>query len=66
MRLTHLVLYNIGPFRGRHIIDLSHTNNSTGFAFFAENGRGKTTVYNAMRWCLFGEVRERAKTIAGK
>jgi DNA sulfur modification protein DndD len=66
MRLTHLVLSNIGPFRGRHIIDLNHSKDSTGFAIFAENGRGKTTVYNAMRWCLFGEVRERAKTVAGK
>jgi DNA sulfur modification protein DndD len=66
MRLTQLVLSNIGPFRGRHFIDLNHTSDSTGFAIFAENGRGKTTLYNAMRWCLFGEVRERAKTVAGK
>ena len=33
---------------------------------FAENNRGKTSIYNAMRWCLFGQVSERAKTVAGK
>ena len=66
MRLTHLVISNIGPYRERQTIDLQTDTSATGYAFFAENGRGKTTIYNAMRWCLFGEVRDRAKTVAGK
>jgi len=66
MRLTHLILSNIGPFRGTHIIDLTTPNTSTGYAFFAKNTRGKTTIYNAMRWCLFGEARGRGKIINGK
>ena len=66
MKLTHLIISNIGPFRGRHIIDLQTDNLATGYAFFAENGRGKTSIYNAMRWCLFGRVKDRAKTVAGK
>ena len=66
MRLTHLILSNIGPFRGTHVIDLTTPNTSTGYAFFAKNTRGKTTIYNAMRWCLFGEARGRGKIINGK
>ena len=66
MRLTHLVISNIGPYRERQTIDLQTDTSATGYAFFAENGRGKTTIYNAMRWCLFGEVRDRAKTVGGK
>ena len=65
MKLQYLILSNIGPFRGRHTVDLNSDNESTGYAFFAENGRGKTSIYNAMRWCLLGEVSERAKTIGG-
>ena len=65
MKLQYLILSNIGPFRGRHTVDLNSDNESTGYAFFAENGRGKTSIYNAMRWCLFGEVSERAKTVGG-
>jgi DNA sulfur modification protein DndD len=66
MRLTHLILSNIGPFRGSHIIDLTTEKKCTGFAFFAANGRGKTSLYNAMRWCLWGEVRSRVRATAGK
>ena len=66
MRLTHLILRNIGPFRDPPLISLETEKKATGYAFFADNGRGKTSIYNAMRWCLFGEVRERATTVNGK
>jgi len=66
MRLTHLILRNIGPFRNPPAISLESEKNATGYAFFADNGRGKTSIYNAMRWCLFGEVRGRATTAGGK
>lgn len=36
-----------------------------GFAFFAENGRGKTSLYNAMRWALWGEVLPRVRALMG-
>jgi len=46
---------------------LSGVEDSTAFAFFgSKNGRGKTSLYNAMRWCLFGEVVERAKAVSGQ
>ena len=66
MRLTHLILRNIGPFRDPPPISLETDKSATGYAFFADNGRGKTSIYNAMRWCLFGEVRGRATTVKGK
>ena len=66
MNLKALYLFNIGPFRGRYPINFQSANGGNGFAFFAENNRGKTSIYNAMRWCLFGQVSERAKTVAGK
>ena len=65
MKLQHLVLFNIGPFRERHIIDFSSDSSSTGYAFFAANGRGKTSIYNAMKWCLFGEVKTRVRATTG-
>lgn len=64
MRLHYLVLSDIGPFRGRHIFDFSTEDEQTsGFAFFAKNGRGKTTIYNAMKWALFGHVRRKSKLV---
>jgi len=65
LRLQYLVLHNIGPFRGRQIIDLNTDKSDTGYAFFAANGRGKTSIYNAMRWCLFGEVKTRVRAGSG-
>jgi len=63
MRLTYLVLSDIGPFRGRHIFDFSSKDARSGYAFFAKNGRGKTTIYNAMKWALFGKVRRKSKLV---
>lgn len=65
MKLKHLILRNFGPFRKSEPISLESDKSVTGYAFFADNGRGKTSIYNALRWCLFGEVRERAKTVGG-
>ena len=65
MKLQYLVLSNIGPFLGAHTIDLTTKKNTTGYAFFADNGRGKTTIYNAMKWCLFGEVKTRVRAARG-
>lgn len=64
MRLHYLVLSDIGPFRHRHVFDFSTQDEQTsGFAFFAKNGRGKTTIYNAMKWALFGHVRRKSKLV---
>ena len=62
MHLKYLVLSDIGPFRHLHVFDFStEDGRNSGFAFFAKNGRGKTTIYNAMKWALFGKVRRKSK-----
>lgn len=66
MRMTYLVLSDIGPFRGTHSIDLTSDGEKNGFAFFGQNGRGKTTIYNAMKWCLWGEVKTRVRASMGE
>jgi DNA sulfur modification protein DndD len=64
MHLNYLVLSDIGPFRHRHVFDFStEDSRKSGFAFFAKNGRGKTTIYNAMKWALFGKVRRKSKLV---
>ena len=64
MRLEYLALSDIGPFRHRHEFDFrTEDDQSAGFAFFAKNGRGKTTIYNAMKWALFGHVRRKSKLV---
>jgi DNA sulfur modification protein DndD len=64
LRLHYLVLSDIGPFRHRHVFDFStQDEQSSGFAFFAKNGRGKTSIYNAMKWALFGHVRRKSKLV---
>lgn len=64
--MKYLVLSDIGPFRGRHIFDFSSDEARSGFAFFAKNGRGKTSIYNAMKWALFGKVRRKSKLVNDK
>ena len=66
MEIQHLVLRDVGPFRGLHVFDFRGEEGKTGFAVFSKNGRGKTTMFNAMQWCLFGEVFERSRIIDGR
>lgn len=66
MELRYLAVNDIGPFRGNHVFDFSANEGKTGFAVFSKNGRGKTSLFNAMQWCLFGEVFERGSVRSGK
>ena len=66
MELTYLAISNIGPFKGLHQFDFNTKSGKTGFAIFSKNGRGKTSLFNAMQWALFGEVFERGSVRSGK
>lgn len=66
MELKYLAISNIGPFKGLHTFDFNATSGKTGFAIFSKNGRGKTSLFNAMQWALFGEVFERGSVRSGK
>jgi DNA sulfur modification protein DndD len=56
---------DIGPFRGTKVIAFEDDGKKNGYAFFGANGRGKTSIYNAMKWCLWGEVKTRVRASRG-
>ena len=65
MEIQYLAIRDIGPFRGFHAFDFKSKEGKVGFAIFSKNGRGKTSLFNAMKWCLFGEVFERSRITDG-
>ena len=66
MDLKYLAISNIGPFKGLHQFHFNTTSGKNGFAIFSKNGRGKTSLFNAMQWALFGEVFERGSVRSGR
>lgn len=58
MIFRELVLENFGPYRGRHVIDLSTDSNHPIILFGGMNGGGKTTLMDAIRLALY---RQRAQ-----
>ena len=56
MNLNELVIENFGPFRERTVFDLRTTakNKKTIVLFGGKNGAGKTTIFDAVRLCLYG------------
>jgi DNA sulfur modification protein DndD len=59
MKLVRLKLENFGPYFGEHEIDLSVTDNAPLIVIHGENERGKTTIANAIRWCLYNTAKGR-------
>lgn len=58
MIFRELVLENFGPYRGRHIIDLTPQTDDTSrpiILFGGMNGGGKTTLMDAIRLALYGQ-----------
>ena len=56
MLLHSLRLTNFGPFYGEHSIDLEVGRSAPAIVIHGENMRGKTSLVNAIRWCLYGKV----------
>lgn len=59
MKISSLRLQNFGPYYGTHEVDLSTPDGAPLILVHADNMRGKTTLINALRWCLYGHVRNR-------
>ena len=59
MKLTRLVVENFGPFLGRQEVDLTVSAGAPVIVVYGENERGKTSLANAIRWCLYKIVLER-------
>lgn len=56
MKLRHVKLENFGPFNGKHEINLTVTDSARVILIHGENERGKTTLANAIRWCLYRQA----------
>lgn len=58
LTLRSLTLVDFGPFKGKQTINFSTDPGVT--LIFGENGRGKTTILNSLRFALFGYIKPRS------
>lgn len=65
MYIQKITLENFGSYHGTAIFDFDNDTGQNGYAIFGEIGRGKTTLVDAVLWCLYGHV-EVTKEIEGK
>ena len=63
MYLESMVLENFGPYYGRHELDLSVSDMHPVIVVHGENMRGKTSLFNALRWVLYGRALSRQKQL---
>jgi exonuclease SbcC len=56
MKPLRLTLQAIGPYAGRHEIDFRAALDSGLFGIYGATGSGKSTVFSAMTFALFGEA----------
>jgi DNA sulfur modification protein DndD len=54
MKLLDLSLYNFMPYGGEHRIKFPTDPTYNVVVVFGDNMRGKTSLLNAIRWCLYG------------
>lgn len=52
--LISMTLQDFGPYRGRQRLDFSAQQGV--YIIYGPNGRGKTTLHNAFRYALYGEI----------
>jgi len=52
--IRRLTIENFGPYLGRHVLELG--SEPGVWVIYGENGRGKTSILNAFRYALYGEV----------
>jgi DNA sulfur modification protein DndD len=54
LSLNRLSIQDFGPYRGRQ--EMSFTREQGVYIVYGPNGRGKTTLHNAFRYALYGEI----------
>lgn len=63
MIITKIHLSNFGPFKNEQVFCPSHGVNNSLTLVFGDNMRGKTSLFNALKWVLYGEVLGRHKEV---
>jgi len=56
MKPIYLVIQAFGPFAGRHVVDFRHALDCGLFGIYGSTGSGKSSIFNAMTFALFGEA----------
>jgi DNA sulfur modification protein DndD len=59
MLLKRIEIENFGPYYGRHELEFKGDVDEL-ILVYGENMAGKTSLLNAIRWCLYGEAKDRA------
>lgn len=54
MKLEHIELRNFRQYFGRHRLDFSQDENRNVTVIHGVNGAGKTSLFLALNWCLYG------------
>lgn len=65
MIFQSLSVYNFGPFKGQHDLELSPNKNAPIILFGALNGSGKTTLFDSIQLALFGKYIKAAGKFTG-
>lgn len=66
MKPQRLILDAVGPYPGRQVIDFRTALESRIFGIYGPTGAGKSTIFSAMMFALFGEaakVEQHASTL---
>ena len=53
MRPKELVIHNIGPFTGEHMVNFEHLGSL--FLIYGQTGAGKTTLFDAISYAFYGK-----------
>lgn len=56
MKLLELTMHNFMPYGGEHRVVFTADSSRNVSVIFGDNMRGKTSLLNAMRWCLYGQA----------
>ncbi|MFF4631575.1 AAA family ATPase [Streptomyces griseorubiginosus] len=54
LTLDRLIVQNFGPYRGQQ--EMRFTQDRGVYIIYGPNGRGKTTLHNAFRYALYGQI----------
>lgn len=59
MKINKIKVRNFQPYKGEQEVTFSSDPNHKIILVFGDNMRGKTSLLNAVRWALYGKVRDR-------